>query len=188
SNLIPISVLGDRMFSSKFIKVMNTRHPLQRLVSAYRDKFRDGRKGWEEREFTELIDKYLPERRGSTDITFPEFLRIIVGEQKMGVDANGHWRSYYKNCSPCTLPYDYIMQLETHDEDLEYIFNMTGINDRNVELRRHATSREDSESNYWLYYDVVDDDLLRETYHIYKEDFQMFGYEIPKFLQRVIQN
>ena len=51
---------------------------------------------------------------------------ILVFQQKMGDGVNGHWKNANRVCSPCAINYDYILKVETHADDLEYIFKMTG--------------------------------------------------------------
>ncbi|CAL4173804.1 unnamed protein product, partial [Meganyctiphanes norvegica] len=185
--------INEKFNNGKYIRVMNARHPLDRLVSAYRDKYRDGAgpKG-------SVFKKYVYQLRDSTvltNITFTEFLQIVVDNKKHGKE-NHHWKNYYSTCSACELPYDYIMKVETHTEDLRYIFKMAGITEVDVEAQYHATSVNKttsdhvygSDSSYMSYYEGVDYQLIKDIHYLYKEDYQLFGYEIPQFVQNIIEN
>ncbi|CAL4110497.1 unnamed protein product, partial [Meganyctiphanes norvegica] len=97
--------------------------------------------------------------------------------------GNEHWLNYYKTCSPCKLPYDYIMKVETHTEDLRYIFKMAGVTEVNVEAQFHATLKNNktsdhvyaSDSSYLSYYEGVDHQLIKDIHYLFKEDYQLFG-------------
>ncbi|CAL4148286.1 unnamed protein product, partial [Meganyctiphanes norvegica] len=164
--------IEEKMYNNTYIRVMNVRHPLDRLVSAYRDKFRDGKRRPEQRAWREL-----------GNVTFTEFLKIVLNNKKLRRE-NVHWGNYYRTCSACELPYDYIMKVETHTEDLRYIFKMAGITEVDPGARRHATSINKttsdhvyaSDSSYLSYFEGVDHQLIKDIHYLFKEDYQLFGY------------
>ncbi|CAL4160668.1 unnamed protein product, partial [Meganyctiphanes norvegica] len=185
--------IKEIMYNGKYIRVMNARHPLDRLVSAYRNKYKDGN-GPIDRQFK----KYLYALRLKpklTNVTFKEFLQIVVNNKKSGRE-NTHWKNYYRTCSACELPYDYIMKVETHSEDLRYIFKMAGVTEVDIEAKYNPTSINNmthdhvyaADSSYLSYYEGVDHQLIKDIHYLFKEDYQLFGYEIPQFVQNIIEN
>ncbi|KAK4307534.1 hypothetical protein Pmani_020681 [Petrolisthes manimaculis] len=172
--------------------IMTARHPLDRLVSAYRDKYRDGQsrpKG----KFINLAKNAVKRDTGGRNsrnitVTFTQFLQLVLNDQRGNV--NNHWEPYYKVCTPCVLPYQYIFNTETLNEDFSYISQKIGAN-LEVDQSFHAHKTSGTTSNtttthYFHYYTFVDPDLLRKIYKVYQIDFEMFGYEVPEFLKRVL--
>ena len=126
-----------------------TRHPLERLYSAWADKFViknldlnvEGNK-------TEIYNKALtnhystmgsliPMKREtilesyenrqdvlaenpSQLVSFSGLLNFIVNAGKKGL-RNIHWTPMTEQCGPCSINYDYITQLETISEDIKKI-------------------------------------------------------------------
>ncbi|XP_071537258.1 carbohydrate sulfotransferase 11-like [Panulirus ornatus] len=172
------------------IRIMSSRYPFDRLVSAYRDKYHDGQPMYAER-FMKGALKSLGREVGKAkvSITFPEFLTHVltthINYQRKRVPVNPHWNRYSDICSPCSLHYDYIVKIETYSEDLSYIVKKFGIKRVNAEYKRHATTNNQS-VDYSDYYKNVKPSLLREIYKFYKIDFDMFAYDIPDFLKRIL--
>lgn len=43
------------------------------------------------------------------------------------VPKNEHWENYWSLCYPCDIDYDYILKLETIEEDSTWLFNKLGL-------------------------------------------------------------
>ncbi|XP_064091082.1 carbohydrate sulfotransferase 10-like isoform X2 [Macrobrachium nipponense] len=119
-----------------FAAFMVVRHPFQRVLSAYRDKFLDRSEGKKFRKFKELyglsiIAKHRkseppPEEEYYRDVpTFWEFVQYLISTPVW--EYNEHWRPYYLTCSPCHHHYNFILHLETLQDDAEYLVNATGL-------------------------------------------------------------
>ena len=113
------------------------RHPFERLVSAYRDKF-------------ELANKYsyvyslyvgkilglnkklksnlMIENAKSLNVvrsrrpSFSEFVDYLLREEVH--NYNDHWRPYWLHCHLCEMEFDVIGKMETWNQDVQFI---TGI-------------------------------------------------------------
>ncbi|XP_064081532.1 carbohydrate sulfotransferase 9-like [Macrobrachium nipponense] len=189
-------------------KVVTVRHPLDRLVSAFRDKFCDGRlvdkpqSSGHLRYFWRPAYRFLRKKKrpdGKLQITFHEFLRYVIRDQKTSGVGDRHWSRLFRGCSVCTFRYKYVMKLETYTEDLAcltYLFNITEFN---VHSRRHSLGVPKSPLDLSLnrternvrqstlhYYDDVPASLLASIFSIYKIDFEMFDYEIPEVLRKKV--
>ncbi|XP_050707627.1 carbohydrate sulfotransferase 11-like [Eriocheir sinensis] len=119
------------------------RHPLARLASAYRDKFLNGKARFEyddewqnvtqstESWYTRFNKYWLPalifgnaynlsdlvQRFRNTSFTFNQFLRHVVWTHEMAM-PDEHWMTYTEMCDPCRMKFDYILKLETIQEEI----------------------------------------------------------------------
>ncbi|XP_076036026.1 carbohydrate sulfotransferase 11-like [Oratosquilla oratoria] len=176
------------------VKVFVVRHPLHRLVSAYRDKYQNGAslrvKDFPGRFVPPVINeqKLKVDSHGNISITFPQFLKHVVQEHRNNLWMNRHWRSYVKNCSPCTFNYTYIMTMETWDEDMDYLIKKLNISE--VQVSTHINSKstlsQGGRVDYFSYYRNIDPHLIRTIYEIFKVDFELFNYTLPAFIEKSI--
>ena len=54
--------------------------------------------------------------------TFDEFLRHLVDENPTVIPKNEHWERYESLCFPCDIEYDYLLKLDTIEEDSDWLF------------------------------------------------------------------
>ncbi|XP_069949872.1 carbohydrate sulfotransferase 14-like isoform X2 [Cherax quadricarinatus] len=149
-------------------KMLIVRHPLERLLSAYRDKMLRYRSynGPYERLQREIVETYPDAAVSKGDIsrrnlsgedktrvpeghvfpTFTQFLRKVKDDLTAAWSSNGkppvnmHWRPYWQGCAPCTLHYHMIAQVETLDQDLTYIIQDLGLQDQLFYVHSHASN------------------------------------------------
>ncbi|XP_068211804.1 carbohydrate sulfotransferase 11-like [Palaemon carinicauda] len=135
----------------KFIAFMAVRHPFQRILSAYRDKFMDRSEVVQFKKFKELyglsvIAKY---RKSDPPVeyrdipTFLEFVQYLISTPIW--EYNEHWRPYFLTCSACHHRYDAILHLETLQDDSEFLVNITGFRElapRHVHITRSKSGPE----------------------------------------------
>ena len=164
-------------------KMIIVRNPFERVVSAYRDKFRKQNK-WNthfHRKYGRvMIQRYrlnasVTSRRKGHDVTFTEFLKFLV-DSRPGGDTNPHWDSYMSLCLPCLLRYQYIGKLETLNSDLEFV---TGIL-RSKHTRHIVAIRKPSSADVMnQYYSRIEIKVLKKLLQVYLMDMKMFGYPLP---------
>ncbi|XP_047494337.1 carbohydrate sulfotransferase 9-like [Penaeus chinensis] len=127
-------------------KVMTVRHPLERLVSAFRDKFLDGRPVQQAQSDGHMRYFWKPamvalkkgrNEEGKLQITFHEFLQYVVKEQRSSA-GDPHWMRFYRLCSVCGIDFPFVMKLETYAEDLAFLVQNLGIAEVNPLERRHS--------------------------------------------------
>ncbi|XP_063594838.1 carbohydrate sulfotransferase 11-like [Penaeus indicus] len=192
-------------------KVMTVRHPLERLVSAFRDKFQDGRAVEKAQSDGHMRYFWKPamvalkkgrNEEGKLQITFHEFLQYVVKEQRSSA-GDPHWMRLYRLCSVCGIDFPFVMRLETYTDDLAFLVRNLGIAEVNPLERRHslysdtpydastrlsidtepAISIKNSTLKYYL---DVPPNLLASVLDIYKIDMEMFHYEVPPVLQEIV--
>ena len=172
--------LVDRLLN--FTKVIFVRHPLSRLLSAYRDKFvnlptnyyrKQARLILEEERGTRLAKRKKP------NVTFSEFANFITNE-KLGILAqDSHWSTIVDKYRPCECYFDFIGHLETVEEDTEYLFRLLHIDD----IVSFGESRNPTQSSSKIllqkHFSQLSEALFQKIVLKYEDDFRVFGYYIP---------
>ncbi|XP_050706853.1 uncharacterized protein LOC126992233 isoform X1 [Eriocheir sinensis] len=112
----------------------------------------------------------------NTFFTFNQFLWHVVWTHDAGV-ADEHWMTYTEACDPCRVKFDYILKLETIQEEIQYLFcGVLGFQgEATFPVRHrshgHALARSDRE-----YYANLSTELMRRLLGIYRHDFAIFDY------------
>ncbi|ELU05332.1 hypothetical protein CAPTEDRAFT_221303 [Capitella teleta] len=181
-----------------YFKIMNTRHPVERALSSYMDKF-----VYSELEFPilESIEYLNKNYRSPADqirlthgrntipsgVRFDEFVSMVLDEK---APYNIHWDSMINICHPCIIHYDYVMKTETMQEDAPYILSLLSSKLKEpLELSKIHSHRdavfEDPEKPHE--YTKPLPELLNITdqrRHLFVKNFQrdmdMFGYKFQE--------
>jgi len=154
------------------------RHPLERLLSAYRDKLehKQDREYYYKRFGRRIALKYRQSSNSRRlEPTFEEFLRFIVKEKYF----DEHWTPYYRVCDPCAIHYDYILKFETLKRDQMFLIQDTNLSEylygsnylRNINPYGATTIEILRE-----YIKNIPRPLLKEIYKIYENDYKLFNY------------
>lgn len=170
-----------------FKKFVVVRHPFERLVSAFRDKFQTYNKYT--RHFQYKYGRYIiknyrhnPLKKSlltGFDVTFPEFIHWILDPY---VDEdfkfNAHWARYQDLCHPCLVKYDYIVNYDTFDKDTGEILNrLFNVKESEKFFPKRNVKKTHSRDIEAEYLEQLSDTELASLYDIYKTDFEMFGYK-----------
>lgn len=120
-------------------KFMVTRDPFERLLSAFRNKIQTYREhdtfGDISNKIHRVYSRQEREKRSSTSpASFGEFLRHVVDKNPTSpiIPKNEHWENYWSLCYPCDIDYDYILKLETIEEDSSWLFKKLGFDNKLV--------------------------------------------------------
>lgn len=160
------------------------RHPFERLVSAYRDKFELAKK--HAYVYSRYANKILKKTNQSKSRltprrrpTFREFADYLVSG--WAPDYNDHWIPYWPHCHFCDLEYDVVGTMETVKDDFEFINNVSGLSSTNLTIP--WTNRRNGSSDTALqYFTQLDENIVTSLIEIYRPDFEMFGYEFQPYL------
>ena len=139
-----------------YFKFMTARHPLLRVLSAYRDKLE-----WPNRYkhygFGRIIAKkygHIADNQSKrVNITFEQFVHFLI--DSVPADYNHHFRPIAILCNPCHISYDYIAKLETSYEDYPYIF---------AQIKNLPDSKRSALEDMRKYKAVTDFGLVNEYY------------------------
>ncbi|KAK4309314.1 hypothetical protein Pmani_019039 [Petrolisthes manimaculis] len=204
SNVRARKVLGMKEAESRLtssVNVMIARHPFARFVSAFRDKFADGRRLDKPQSHGHYSLFWKPALRslnrnisGPLQINFTEFTTFAMKTRKQ----DPHWTPLTNMCSPCDISYEYILFLETFNEDINFLVNKLNITKINLEIRRNYKSngtvprpREGVgpyddlltlDPNLLQYYLQLPPHLMAQVIHYYALDLKLLGFQVPPVL------
>ncbi|XP_075543153.1 carbohydrate sulfotransferase 11-like [Dermacentor variabilis] len=169
------------------LKFLFARHPLERLLSAYRNKFerawsdyfplRYGRHIVRQQRGVNASRQALETGRG---VTFDEFLRYVASLE-LGDHAaafNEHWRPLGDLCFPCQLRYDVLGSYDTLERDSRVVLRRAGLEGRvALPSRRRTYSSEPTAALMQRYYGNVSGPLMARLRRVYRADMALFRYE-----------
>jgi hypothetical protein len=186
------------LFGSMF-KFVFVRHPFERLVSAYYDKFVRRR----DPDFIDAmiyhetpadvmlkasINKFMfrKETRMNFRINFEKFVRFVVYEIKNRVVSYGsyHWMPYTDFCGLCAIKYNFIGKLETLEGDVELLSKHFGEKVdlnliRNIfQSKRNSSPGRSTRTSHHVF-SKLPKSLIKELYEVYQPDFTIGNYPYP---------
>jgi len=178
------------------IAFLIVRHPLERLLSAYRDKIQFSLPHTLHQKLgNEIVLKYRKTkekvkgpRNKSTPTnprwpTFSEFVQYLVDVQQKGDTFDMHWTPITQFCTPCQVDFDIIMKFETLQEDQNYLIHRAGLQDIiRPEWRNSGKGRTTAEL-ISSYYSQLTTAQIIQLYHIYRYDFELFNYNLDGYLE-----
>ncbi|XP_030622622.1 carbohydrate sulfotransferase 8 [Chanos chanos] len=169
-----------------YTKVLFVREPLERLVSAFRDKFESPNSYYHPVFGKPIISKYRVNAskaalKTGSGVTFREFTQYLLDVHRpVGMDI--HWEPVSQLCSPCLLDYDFIGKFETMEEEANFLLKQIGapknltfptFKDRNPKAARTSTHITQH------YFAQLNASERQRAYDFYYMDYLMFNYSKP---------
>lgn len=168
-----------------FSKILNVRHPLARLLSAWHQKFH--RDFWNVKKYQNLglrqIEKYEKinfESENGAIYSFGAFLHYVADAADMQ-KYDYHWQTETFQCMPCQMNYQIITTQETSSSDALFVLEHQSLHGKTHLPGQYADSPLLSESLVSQFSDVPKE-IIKKIYQIYYADFMLFGYSIDEFL------
>lgn len=182
-----------KYLNGSYFKFILVRHPMSRLLSAYKDKFYDSvflpktsqyilrnyrnkSSGW---------DGFNPNKDyvRSNPVTWQEFTDFVAAEYPNGSDR--HWKTVQELCSPCLIHYDAILKLETIEDDMEVISKHLGGN--RVQIPTENMSKGMKGKTFRSFFEELSSDVINGLKKVYADDMTAFGYTfddnlLPKYV------
>jgi len=90
-----------------------------------------------------------------------------------------HWRPQYLICNPCYIKYHFIGRFENLKIDAKHVLDTltaTGSN-ATFPFLHYFDSSVPLSSRLNLFYSSVSRDIVRKLIHMYKWDYELFGYD-----------
>ena len=176
-------------------QILNTRHPLARLHSTWKDIFVDNKTSNNYQSFVTRILPYentlslLNKKPSTARVSFQAFLEWLAKDE-WSVDRFGdiQWARISDLCAPCVVKYNLITRIEDSDEYLTKALKELGISKRfpewNGTVRKHDNLFEFYDQLSWLYLDFyeIPEEIICGIFNKYKLDFHLFGYQVAPFL------
>ncbi|XP_023127576.1 carbohydrate sulfotransferase 14 [Amphiprion ocellaris] len=184
SDLLFLSSLKPEEISYRlkhYFKFMFVREPMERLLSAYRNKFGEI-ESYQKKYGVEIIKRY---RKGHAkdssitgdDVTFAEFVRYLLDEDVERM--NDHWMPMYNLCQPCAVSYDFIGSQENLESDAEFVLQRIGAPPDVHFPERQTWYKPVTTVTLHYYLCSLPQKLLRELLPKYILDFSLFTYPFP---------
>ena len=167
-----------------YYKFVVARHPMERLVSAFRNKFE--RSPGVEPLLVAYADK-IRKQGNDSNLSFFNFIEYISStyhHYEYKNNKNGarylepHWAQYSTLCHPCHIDYDYIVKFETMREDAAYVLSKLGPHHECLEEKYPElfNKRESTSSVFHEYFSKLTAAQVERLEDIYSVDFRLFGY------------
>uniref|UniRef100_A0A182RBE1 Carbohydrate sulfotransferase n=1 Tax=Anopheles funestus TaxID=62324 RepID=A0A182RBE1_ANOFN len=160
------------------------RHPFERLMSAFEDRLVSMKNAYYSRVSQAIYKRYHPMGKGT--ISFRDFVQYIIDDVRYNngtIALDIHWCPINNLCTPCFARYDYIIKLETYQQDVETMIkqaNLQGI----VKLAQINHVRKDSVQTLAMkYFSQLTQEQMDRLYNIYEMDFELFGYSAETYFQ-----
>ncbi|CBY37372.1 unnamed protein product [Oikopleura dioica] len=161
-----------------FYKFMFVRHPLERLLSAYRDKVQENylQQNFVAKQLQEIASEdFLTEANVEGFHQFVKYL-IAKGDNRKFGARQRHWGPYYHICKVCSINWNFIGKMETLNEDVEYVLRDMNVRDLTDYPKRNKTT---NHSTLLKFYANMGKDNIRKIYELYKPDYDLFQYDVP---------
>ncbi|KAM9386379.1 carbohydrate sulfotransferase 14 [Pholidichthys leucotaenia] len=184
SNLLFLSSLKPeeiRYRLKHYFKFMFVREPMERLLSAYRNKFGEI-ESYQKKYGVEIIKRYRKGRsKGASvtgdDVTFAEFVHYLLDEDVERM--NEHWMPMYNLCQPCAVSYDFIGSYEHLESDAEFVLHHVRAPPYVHFPERQTWYKPVTMETLHYYLCSLPQKLLRELLPKYILDFSLFTYPLP---------
>ncbi|XP_042299363.1 carbohydrate sulfotransferase 9-like isoform X1 [Sceloporus undulatus] len=177
---------GIHMRLKTYTKVIFVRDPMERLVSAFRDKFEHPNSYYHPVFGKAIIKKYRLNADGEalktgSGVRFKEFVQYLLDSHRpVGMDT--HWEQINKLCYPCVIGYDFIGKFETVEEDANYFLRLIGAPEGLTFPNfkdRHSTDKRTNLEVVRKHLEEIPDSERQKMYDFYYLDYLMFNYTVP---------
>ncbi|NXX79986.1 CHSTE sulfotransferase, partial [Urocolius indicus] len=162
-----------------YYKFLFVRNPVERLLSAYRNKFGEI-KEYQQKYGMEIVRRYRPGGGGGStgdDVTFSEFLRYLLDEEAERM--NEHWMPIYNLCQPCAVSYDFIGSYERLEADADYVLRRVRSPPGLRFPHRQPWYKPVTAETLQYYLCGAQRRLLAQLLPKYILDFSLFAYPLP---------
>uniref|UniRef100_A0A8C2ZUZ5 Carbohydrate sulfotransferase n=1 Tax=Cyclopterus lumpus TaxID=8103 RepID=A0A8C2ZUZ5_CYCLU len=149
-----------------YFKFMFVREPMERLLSAYRNKFGEI-ESYQKKYGVEIVTRY---RKGPSS-------RYLLDEDAERM--NEHWMPVYNLCQPCAVSYDFIGSYERLEDDSEFVLRRVGAPAAVRFPERQTWYKPVTAETLHYYLCGLPQKLLRELLPKYILDFSLFAYALP---------
>jgi len=189
------------------LKMVQVRHPLERLLATWRHIFRNG--GWKTLDQTNSSDIGLQTRREElfSNLSWSNFVnRLVLADEldtqeedmedhtKMGIWLKHHWAPYWYTCGLCSESHtpDLILKTETLPRDIKEVAGRLRLTQEQAsqfpDIRVTGNDDNFSEGNrpsdefMTKYFSQLTKEQVLKLYLFYRLDHEMFDYSPKEYI------
>ena len=173
----------DRILRT-FLKIIIVRHPLDRILSAYRNKLLGGKNTEFQIKYgRDIVRKYRkssapPNEVKGDDVTFEEFVKFLIDKKNDLQYMNEHWMPMYQLCQPCFVHYDFVGSFENLGLDVSALLKKIHASTKVKFPRKQAYyGKSLTAKNVARLYTNFTADEYNSLLERYKRDFNCFNYK-----------
>ena len=187
---------------SKLFTFVFVRHPFERLVSAFHDKFITIKQVDQMTSFVDFFTNLTRKKKmpnmplamqqnwieQNVDVSFKNFADFVLYESnqltRISVPSK-HWWPYTDMCKMCETDFDFIGKIETFNEDVRYIldefsdYEILQRIDSRIKKKVNAKGRHNKNMTL-KYFSQLSRKKVLELYKMYEDDFSIGGYDYPQ--------
>ena len=184
SDLPPLGI--ERRLQS-YYKFIFVREPLERLVSAYKDKFMRDNDYFRKRWGLKIVKRFRKRSKPQTNKengdkpTLIEFFNYVIRAKPAKMDP--HWMPFVDACQPCAISYDFIGSFDNLQQDADRVLRNVHAPD-NVQFPRrqtYYTTMDNTNSSFDSLISQVPKQILRKVVNKYIKDYELFSIPKPEF-------
>ncbi|NXW78564.1 CHST9 sulfotransferase, partial [Hirundo rustica] len=174
--LVSYPPASQKEFLSNYTKVMFTRHPLERLVSAYRDKLLHSEPFYSTTIANEIRAMFRKNKNSSEKVSFQEFVNFVLSKPPEILDI--HWKPMFLLCDPCNIHYDIMGKYETLGLDSEHVLKIIGAPEsmQYPTLKRYGSEKRTDGGITLEYLRQLTSEQIEKIKKLYEMDFFLFNY------------
>uniref|UniRef100_A0AAG5DTG8 Carbohydrate sulfotransferase n=1 Tax=Anopheles atroparvus TaxID=41427 RepID=A0AAG5DTG8_ANOAO len=182
-----VTLMNSMEHSFSFIIV---RHPFERLISAFEDRLVSMKNAYYSRVSRAIYRRYHP--TGNGVISFRDFVQYILEDVEHNNNNTNaldiHWCPVNNLCTPCLARYDFIVKMETYDQDIQLLIRAAHLEGKVKLVHINHVRQEALDDLIHKYFSQLTEKQMDALYRIYETDFELFGYsadyyfKIPKAL------
>lgn len=173
-----------------YFKFMFVRHPLDRLFSAWHNKFHENFLDMQKKYGVPIVKKFRknpPKNPQGDDVTLGEFFKYLAGTPTK--EFNEHWMPFNELCQPCYVDYNFIGVYEDLENEAITMIKHLGLSEkvtyptRQQYYDKHSVPN-DAKIAEWH---KVSPETFQDVLEKYSQDFGLFGYPLPDNVEQYIK-
>lgn len=186
NNLNYFSEQEARQMLKSYFTFLFVRDPMERILSAYKDKLLEDNKIFRHAIGRKIIARFRPNatqhalETGSV-VTFPEFTSFLLQAK----EYDEHWRPFDNLCHPCAINFDFIGHYEDLAEEAPYLVKKAGIDDR---VSFPPVRASNTTADLLQYYSQIPNTKILQLAKIYENDYKMFNFPFPGKLAKLFDS
>ncbi|XP_035668789.1 carbohydrate sulfotransferase 10-like [Branchiostoma floridae] len=183
-----------RLRLETYSKLLIVRNPLERLASAWQDKFIFAPSEYWREKYQSMLDTLAqnPSDKHAThkatdnkqypQVPFNAFIKAVATNRTEWEDP--HWQLISDLCAPCLIKYDFIVHTDTIAQDFPLFFEKAAIVGRDDLLPENRQQKADK--MFWELYKQIPMEDLRRVEQKFNADYEMFGFSFNDDINRLL--